>query len=125
MVIASLPLLLVYFLLSKTRDSRGGHETVTTARATRTIAEAMKTIKPRISKAYMLGDSKTVLQALKAGATPFNEWFANRVGEIYDCMRDLEPHVEIIWGWVKSEDNAADIASRTDANPEDLLEGST
>ena len=47
------------------------------SRATRTKADAMKTVKPRIKKAYMLGDSKTVLQALKAGATPFNEWFAN------------------------------------------------
>ena len=26
-------------------------------------------------------------------------------------------------GWVKSEDNAADIASRTDAVPSDLVEG--
>ena len=78
-----------------------------------------------MKKVYMLGDSKTILQALKTGATPFNEWFANRIGEVWDCMNSLPADVEVIWAWVKSEDNGADIASRTDANPEDLGEGST
>ena len=94
------------------------------ARGARTINAAMMEITPRIRKVYMLGDSKTVLQALKMGATPFSEWFANRVGEVWDCMRDIPKDVEIIWGWVRSEDNAADIASRTNANPSDLMEGS-
>ena len=31
--------------------------------------------------------------------------------------------VEVIWGWVKSSDNAADIASRITATPKDLEEG--
>ena len=30
----------------------------------------------------------------------------------------------MIWGWVKSSDNAADIASRITATPKDLVEGS-
>ena len=30
----------------------------------------------------------------------------------------------MIWGWVKSSDNGADIASRVTANPEDLGENS-
>ena len=94
------------------------------ARGARTINAAMVEITPRIKKIYMLGDSKTVLQALKMGATPFSEWFANRVGEVWDCMRDIPDDVEIIWGWLKSEDNAADIASRTNANPSDLMQGS-
>ena len=93
------------------------------AMGARTINTAMREILPRIRKVYMLGDSKTVLQALKMGATPFSEWFANRVGEVWDCMRDLPKDVEIVWGWVKSADNAADIASRTNANPDDLIEG--
>jgi hypothetical protein len=32
-------------------------------------------------------------------------------------MRDLPENIEVVWGWVKSEDNAADITSRTDAVP--------
>ena len=30
----------------------------------------------------------------------------------------------MIWGWVQSSDNAADIASRITATPKDLVEGS-
>ena len=48
----------------------------------------------------------------------------NRVGEVWDCIKNLPSDVEIIWGWVRSEDNGADIASRTDADPENLAEGS-
>ena len=107
---------------STPRSEMDGH--TLGARGTRTIADALKEVTPTITKVYMLGDSQTCLQALKAGATPFSEWFANRIGEIYDCMRDLPAGVEVIWGWVKSKDNGADIASRTDANPGDLVEGS-
>jgi hypothetical protein len=106
---------------STPRSEMDGH--TLGARGARTIDNAMKEIMPRIKKIYFLGDSKTVLQALKMGATPFSEWFANRVGEVWDCMRDLPKDVEIVWGWVKSADNAADIASRINANPEDLMEG--
>jgi hypothetical protein len=38
-------------------------------------------------------------------------------------MRDLPETIEVVWGWVKSEDNVAEIASRTDAVPSDLVEG--
>ena len=106
---------------STPRSEMDGH--TLGARGARTIDNAMKEILPRIKKIYFLGDSKTVLQALKMGATPFSEWFANRIGEVWDCMRDLPKDVEIVWGWVKSADNAADIASRINANPEDLMEG--
>jgi hypothetical protein len=56
---------------------------------------------------------------LKAEATPFNEWFANCL----DCMSDLPDNIEVVWGWVRSEDNAAYIASRTDTVPNALVEG--
>ena len=64
----------------------------------RTVADALKEVSPQVTKIYMLGDSRTILQALKAGATPFNEWFANRLGEVYECMRDLPDNIEVIWG---------------------------
>ena len=67
---------------------------------------ALKEVTPRIQKVYMLGDSRTILQALKSEATPFSEFFANRIGEIYDCIRDIPEDIEVIWGWVKSSDNA-------------------
>jgi hypothetical protein len=38
-------------------------------------------------------------------------------------MRNLPENIEEVWGWVKSEENAADRASRTDAVPSDLVEG--
>ena len=72
----------------------------------------------------MLGDSRTFLQPLQVNATPFNEWFANRIGELYDCMRYLTASPKVIWGWVRPEDNGVDIPSRTDAVPIHLLEGS-
>jgi hypothetical protein len=46
-----------------------------------------------------------------------------RPSEVCDCMRDLPDKIEVIWGWLKSEDNAADIAIRTDTVPSDLVEG--
>ena len=108
---------------STPRSEMDGH--TLGARATRTITSALSEVTPRIKRIYMLGDSRTVLQALKAGATPFSEWFANRIGEVYDCMRDLPENTEIVWAWVRSELNGADIASRKDAVPDDLVEGSS
>ena len=32
--------------------------------------------------------------------------------------------MEVIWGWVQSSDNGADIASRTTSTPQELVEGS-
>ena len=107
---------------STPRSEMDGH--TLGARGARTIAEALKDVTPKIKKIYMLGDSRTVLQALKSEATPFSEFFANRIGEIYDCIRDIPEDIEVIWGWVKSADNGADIASRVTANPEDLGENS-
>ena len=72
---------------STPRSEMDGHSLA--ARGTRTISAAMESITPRVKRIYMLGDSKSVLQALKAGASPFSEWFANRIGEIHDCIRDL------------------------------------
>ena len=105
---------------STPRSEMDGH--TLGARGARTIVTALKEVTPRIQKVYMLGDSRTILQALKSEATPFSEFFANRIGEIYDCIRDIPEDIEVIWGWVKSSDNAADIASRVTANPEDLVE---
>jgi hypothetical protein len=38
-------------------------------------------------------------------------------------MRDLPENIEVVWRWVRSKDNAADIANRTDAVPNNLVEG--
>ena len=84
----------------------------------------MKDVTPPITRIFMLGDSRTILAALKSEATPFSEFFVNRLGEIYDCIRAIPEHIEVIWGWVQSSDNAADIASRVTATPADLGEGS-
>ena len=40
-------------------------------------------------------------------------------------MRDLPENTEIVWAWVRSELNGVDIASRKDAVPDDLVEGSS
>ena len=48
----------------------------------RTVADALKEFTPQVTEIYMLGDSRKILKALKAGATLFNEWFANRLGEV-------------------------------------------
>ena len=53
------------------------------ARGARTIDAALADVTPRIKKIYMLGDSRTILQALKSEATPFSEFFANRIGKIH------------------------------------------
>ena len=107
---------------STVRSEMDGHTMA--ARGARTTMDALKEVTPAITKIYMLGDSRTVLQALKAGAAPFSEWMANRISEVYDCFRDIPENVEVIWAWVASKDNTADIASRTDAVPMDLIEGS-
>ena len=107
---------------STPRSEMDGH--TLGARGVRTIVTALKDVTPKIQKVYMLGDSRTILQALKSEATPFSEFFANRIGEIYDCIRDIPEDIEVIWGWVKSSDNAADIASRVTANPDELGESS-
>jgi hypothetical protein len=39
-------------------------------------------------------------------------------------IREIPGKVEVIWGWVQSSDNGADIASRTTATPQELVEGS-
>ena len=80
---------------STPRSEMDGH--TLGARGMRTVADALKEVSPQVTKIYMLGDSRTILQAMKAGATPFNEWFANRLGEVYDCMRDLPDNIEVIW----------------------------
>ena len=106
---------------STPRSEMDGH--TLGARGTRTITTALKEVTPAITKVYMIRDSHTILQALESGATPFSEFFANRIGEVYDCIREIQGKVEVILGWVKSSDNAADIASRINATPKDLEEG--
>jgi hypothetical protein len=44
-------------------------------------------------------------------------------GEVDDCIKVLSENIEVVWGRVKSEDKAGDIASRTDAVPGELVEG--
>ena len=39
-------------------------------------------------------------------------------------IREIPGKMEVIWGWVQSSDNGADIPSRTTATPQDLVEGS-
>ena len=106
---------------STPRSEMDGH--TLGSRGAKTITEALKDVTPPIRRVYMLGDSRTILAALKSEATPFSEFFANRIGEIYDCIRAIPENIEVIWGWVQSSDNAADIASRVTATPEDLVEG--
>ena len=107
---------------STPRSEMDGH--TLGARGVKNITTALKDVTPKITKVYMLGDSRTILQALQSGATPFSEFFANRIGEIYDMIREIPGKVEVIWGWVQSSDNGADIASRTTSTPNELVEGS-
>ena len=107
---------------STPRSEMDGH--TLGARGAKTISDVLKDVTPPITRIYMLGDSRTILAALKSEETPFSEFFANRIGEVYDCIRAIPEHIEVIWGWVKSSDNAADIASRVTATPKDLTEGS-
>ena len=46
---------------------------------------------------------------MKSEATTFSEFFANRIGEVYDCIRDIPEDIRVIAGWVKSADHGADI----------------
>ena len=50
-------------------------------RGAKTISEALKDVTPPITRIYVLGNSRTILAALKSEATPFSEFFANRLGE--------------------------------------------
>ena len=105
---------------STPRSEMDGH--TLGSRGAKTITEALKDVTPPIRRVYMLGDSRTVLAALKSEATPFSEFFANRIGEVYDCIRAIPENSEVIWDWVQSSNNAADIASRVTATP-DIMGG--
>ena len=67
---------------STPRSEMDGH--TLGARGAKTITEALKDVTPPITRVYMLGDSRTVLAALRSEATPFSEIFANRIEEAYD-----------------------------------------
>ena len=56
---------------STPRSEMDGH--TLGARGVKTIATALKDVTPKITKVFMLGDSRTILQALQSGATPFSE----------------------------------------------------
>ena len=45
------------------------------ARGVRITADTLKEISPTVTKIYMLGNSRTVLQALKAGTSSFNSLY--------------------------------------------------
>jgi hypothetical protein len=62
------------------------------ARGIRILADDLKEVKPQVTKIYMLGDSRTILQAFKAGEIPLNEWFANHQWEVNDCIKVLREH---------------------------------
>ena len=66
------------------------------ARGARTISDALRDVTSPIKRIYMLGDSRTILAALKSESTPFSELFANRIGEVYDCIRAIPEHIEVI-----------------------------
>ena len=63
-------------------------------RGARNITRALQ---EKIEQNFMLGDSRSILHSLKAGAAPLNEWFANRLGEIYDCMATIPDTVPVTW----------------------------
>ena len=62
---------------STPRSEMDGH--TLGAREVNTIATALKDVTPKIMKVFMLGDSRTILQALQSGATLFREFFVNRI----------------------------------------------
>jgi hypothetical protein len=41
--------------------------------------------------------AKSKLNPAGGQSTPSNLWFANRLGEVYDCMRDLTENIEVVW----------------------------
>ena len=72
---------------STPRSEMNGH--TLGARGMRSVTTALKEVTPAVTKVYMLGDFRTILKALESGATPFSEFFANRIGEVYDCIREI------------------------------------
>ena len=91
------------------------------ARGATNITRALMT---GISRIYVLGDSTTILQSLKVGSIPFNEYFGNRLNEISERIAALDKSTTVIWGHLESALNGADIASRPDASPHMLGLGS-
>ena len=90
----------------------------------RAATNITRTLLDKISRVYILGDSTTILQSLKIGSIPFNEYFGNRLNEIAERIDALDDTIEVIWGHVSTTLNGADIASRPDASPTDLGPGS-
>ena len=77
------------------RSEMDGHTLA--SRGVRTISLALQEMTTAITKIYMIGDSRSILQALESWATPFSKFFANRIGEVYDCIREIPGKVEVIW----------------------------
>ena len=77
---------------------------------------------------WIAGDSETVLASREKDAGFFGEFYGNRIGETYDFMDEIKKMTKVgndgEWWHVKSEDNAADRASRLDSTPADLGIGS-
>ena len=88
----------------------------------RALTNTLRALEGQVERVYILGDSKTILHSLKVGAVPFNEYFGNRINEIAERMEAVS--IPVTWAYIPSALNAADIASRATALPEDLLPGS-
>ena len=82
------------------------------------------------SKILIGGDSETVLAAREKAGGALGEYFGNRVGECWDLQEKISKLVPVgisgngDWYHVPSNDNAVDIATRTNAKVEDVEIGS-
>ena len=91
---------------------------------------AIKSLNPEDvpERVWVVGDSETVLASREKDSGFFGEYFGNRIGETFDFQEEIQKLVPVgyngEWWHVKSEDNAADRASRLDSVPADLQLGS-
>ena len=82
------------------------------------------------SKVLIAGDSETVLSAREKAGGALGEYFGNRCGECWDLQGNFSEFVPVgvncdgEWYHVPSQDNAVDIATRTNAKIEDVEIGS-
>ena len=93
--------------------------------ASRLTYRTIKALNPEDvpEQVWIAGDSETVLASREKDAGFFGEFYGNRIGETYDFMDEIKKMTKVgndgEWWHVKSEDNAADRASRLDSTPAD------
>ena len=75
-------------------------------------------------KVWFIGDSECTLASIAKVSAAFGEYFGNRVGEILDNQAKIEQFCPVgedgEWWHAKSEDNAADCATRLDTHCADI-----